>query len=583
MSAKARSHRPSAGAPPRAPQADALARLTAADPQLKSAAAQPFIRKAVDALRANDSQAGADWAIKALEQDERNAYGWCLLAVARERAGDFASSLKAYEAALALMPDNVDIAHDIGRLAMRMGMPEIAEKFFRSFLKARPDNVDGVNNLGAALRAQGRWAETVELMRQAIQAEPRVPAYWNSLAAAVAEQGDAANAEIFFTEALRLDPGFHKARYNLGNMKAVLGDLDGALACCEAALKGVDAEDERVMMQLSRATTLIGMGRLADGWEAYEARLHPQFADTLQFLTDAPRWTPGASLSGKSLLVFGEQGLGDEVLFANMLPDVLEALGPDGRLAIAVEPRLVPLFRRSFPQAKVGAHATGQAHGRSVRAAPFMEGEPPVDLWTPLASLCREFRRDVDAFPAKGGFLAADPARVAHWREVLKAAPAGRKVGLLWKSGSTQNARHRHFSPFDQWAPVLAQPGVAFVNLQYGDCAEELAHVRRELGVEIWTPPGIDLKQDLDDVAALCCAMDLVLGFSNATFNLAGACGAPAWLITTPGAWPRLGEADRYPWYPQARVFAPRTYGDWEGVMAEVAGALGAFGAEAER
>lgn len=577
MSAKARSPRHPAALAPQAAQADALARLKVAVPQLKSAAAQPFIRKALAALQANDAQGGADWAIKALEQDERNAYGWCLLAVARERAGDFASSLKAYEAALALMPDNVDIAHDVGRLAMRMGMPEIAEKFFRRFLQVRPDNVDGVNNLGAALRAQGRWAETVELMRQAIQKDPGAPAYWNSLAAAVAEQGDAANAEIFFTEALRLDPSFHKARYNLGNMKAVLGDLDGALACCEAALKGVEAEDERVMMQLSRATTLIGLGRLVEGWEAYEARLHPQFADTVQFLTDAPRWAPGAELAGKSLLVFGEQGLGDEVLFANMLPDVLDALGPDGRLAIAVEPRLIPLFQRSFPGATVGAHLTGQVHGRSVRAAPFMEGRSPVDLWAPLASLTREFRRDVDAFPARGGFLTPDPARVAHWRAALEAAPAGRKVGLLWKSGSTQNARHRHFSPFDRWAPVLAQPGVTFVNLQYGDCAEELAHVERELGVKIWNPPGIDLKQDLDDVAALCCAMDLVLGFSNATFNLAGACGAPAWLITTPGAWPRLGEADRYPWYPQARVFAPATYGDWDGVMAEVAQALADF------
>ena len=122
---------------------------------------------------------------------------------------------------------------------------------------------------------------------------------------------------------------------------------------------------------------------------------------------------------------------------------------------------------------------------------------------------------------------------------------------------------------------MLAQKGVTFVNLQYGDCAAEIAQAERDFGVSIWQPPGIDLKRDLDDVAALSCALDLVVGFSNATLNIAGACGAPAFLISTPGAWPRLGETTTYPWYPKTRVFLPPAFGQWEPVMAEVAAALG--------
>ena len=133
---------------------------------------------------------------------------------------------------------------------------------------------------------------------------------------------------------------------------------------------------------------------------------------------------------------------------------------------------------------------------------------------------------------------------------------------------------------------MLATPGISFINLQYGDCEEELAQAKREFGVEIWTPPGIDLKKDLDDVTALCVALDLVVGFANASFNLAAAAGAPAWLISTPGSWPRLG-TDRYPWYPQARVFVPATYGGWDEVMAQIAEAMGEFanasGATTER
>ncbi|MCR5880026.1 hypothetical protein [Phenylobacterium sp. J367] len=267
------------------------------------------------------------------------------------------------------------------------------------------------------------------------------------------------------------------------------------------------------------------------------------------------------------------------MLFANVLSDIADRLGPDGHMSIAVEPRLIPLFQRSFPDATVGRHVTGLLKGRHARQAPFIKDLAEIDLFAPMASLLREYRREVGAFPERDRFLVADPERVAHWREVLQGAGDGPKVGLLWKSALKRSGRARYFSPFEAWAPILRQEGVAFVNLQYGDCAEELAFVKKTLGVDIWQPPGIDLKQDLDDVAALCCAMDLTIGFSNATFNLAAACGAPAWLITTPAAWTLLG-TERYPWYPQARVFKPEGFGAWDDVMAEIGDALGAWASE---
>lgn len=560
----------------------ALAMLNAAVAELKALAIQPLLQGAISALNTSDHQAGAEWAIKALEQDERNGFGWYLLGFAREKAGDFPSSIQCYEAALSLLPDHAEVANDLGRLAFRMGMKAQAEELFRHFLARHPENHEAANNLGCAIRDLGRHDEAIDLLKAAIVAKPEAAMLWNSLGTVVNEKADIANAQIFFEEALRLDPGFAKARYNLGNTRLALGDSDGALADCEAAMACEVTDDERQMMRLARSTVLMTLGRLGEGWDEYEARLHPQFNDVTHFLVDRPQWRPGDDLAGKSLLVVGEQGLGDEVLFANTLPDVAAALGPDGRLSIAVEPRLMPLFQRSFPFADVGAHATYGAGGRTVRIAPFINDPAGVDLWTPIASLLRQFRRTADAFPQRPNFLVADPARVAHWREVLKDAPAGKTVGLLWKSLVKATARERHFSPFGRWAPVLATPGVSFINLQYGDCADEIERARSEFGVEIWTPPGIDLKQDLDDVAALSCALDLVVGFSNATFNLAAACGAPAWLITGPGAWPRLG-SERYLWYPQSRAFAAETPGQWTPVMARIAEALKDFVSGAER
>ncbi|MDP1875696.1 tetratricopeptide repeat protein [Phenylobacterium sp.] len=552
---------------------DALRRLNAAIGELKALAIEPLLSRAVAALEAEDHQAGARLAIQVLEQDERNGFAWYLLAIARERAGDFVSSITCYESALALLPNQADVANDLGRLAFRMGMKAEAEKLFRHFLAAKPNHPEGANNLACAVRDQDRADEAIEILRPAIEANPSAAMPWNTLGTIVTEQGDLAAAHTFFDEALRLQPQFPKAQYNRANVRLSLGDADGALVDCDIALAATVARDERQMMRLSRATILMELGHTAEGWEDYEARLDPQFADSTQFQAPGSSWSPETDLAGRSLLVFGEQGLGDEVMFANLIPDVIDALGPRGRLILAVEARLVPLFQRSFPRAEVGAHATYAVDGRTVRVAPFLSEDAPPELWAPLGSLLRRFRPSVEAFPAQAGYLTPTSERVAHWREVLDQAPAGLRVGLLWKSGLMNGARRRYFSAFEAWREVLAVPGVSFINLQYGDCAEELEQARKEMGVDIWTPPGIDLKQDLDDIAALTCALDLVIGFPNATVNLAGACGANAWVASAPGAWPRLG-SDHYPWYPQMQVFKAPALGEWGPMLADMASAL---------
>ncbi|NBB15878.1 tetratricopeptide repeat protein [Caulobacter sp. SLTY] len=559
----------------------ALARMLDALAEMKSASVNGLLQQAVTALQADDFNTGGALAIRGLELDEQSGFGWYLLAIARERAGDFASSVRAYEKALMLLPDHAEVANDMGRLAYRMGMKETAEKLFGHFVAAHPENTEALNNMACAVRDQGRYAEAIDILRPALMAHPADAMLWNTLGSVLAEQGDPAASATFFDEALRLQPDFPKARYNRATARHLLSDAAGALEDCNAAMAAPMPADEQLMMRLARSTMHLSLGHVAQGWDDYEARRDPSFGDVTHFLVDRPMWTPESDLHGKSLLLIGEQGLGDELLFANAIPDVLEALGPDGRLTLSLEPRLIPLFARSFPRARVGAHATFSVDGRTVRVVPFLEPEDlaAIDLWAPLASPLRRFRSSAEAFPARAGYLTADPARVAHWRSVLETAPAGPKVGLLWKSMTSKGARHRYFSPFEQWEPVLRVPGVTLVNLQYGDCEAELAAARAE-GIDIWVPPGIDLKQDLDDVAALTCALDLTLGFSNATLNLAGACGAPVWLITPKAGWTMLG-TDAYPWYPQARVFNPPAYGEWGAVMEEIAGALAsAFGAE---
>ena len=550
----------------------ALERLTQAVSELKARTLTPYLRRAVDCIGAEDPQAAAEAALKALAIDERSGLAWYLLAIAREKSGDFKSSIQAYESALALTPDHADIANDLGRLAFRLNLKSIAAQLFAHYCAAHPECAQGANNLACALRDLHDYTGAIGVLRPAIEAHPDSSPLWNTLGTILSEQGDLKSALTFFEEALRFEPGFAKARYNRANTLLDLGDPQTALSECERAMSEAETPSDLAMMKLARSSILFCLGRVGDGWDAYEVRLDTAFAEVTNFMIDRPRWTPQSDLAGKSLLVVGEQGLGDEVSFATVIPDVLEALGPEGHLTLALEPRLIPLYKRAFPMATIGGHSTLKVDGHTVRGVPFVRDQGVVDLWAPLACLPRRFRRTIEDYPDRDGYLTADPDRVAHWRGVLAELP-GPKVGLLWKSLKLDGARLRHFSPFERWRPVLETRGVTFVNMQYGDCEAELAQARDVLGLDIWTPPGIDLKNDLDDVGALSCALDLTLGPANATTNIAAACGGDVWLISTPAAWPRFG-TDGYPWYWKTRVFIPNAVGAWDGVMAEMAAAL---------
>jgi hypothetical protein len=401
-------------------------------------------------------------------------------------------------------------------------------------------------------------------------------------------QGDSAAALIYFDEALRLVPRFAAARYNRagvlmdqGQTQAALADCDAALAIAAAAPGGGNASDI-AMMHLGRAMMLLALGRLTEGWPVYEVRLDPALHDSPTFEIASPRLSADTPLAGLNLLAVGEQGVGDEVLFASLVPDLLQALGPGGRLTLTAEPRLVPLFARSFSTARVIAHATVHQEGRTRRTLPDADAVTACDAWTPIASLLARLRPEIASFKASA-YLHPDSARVEVWRSALAAAPPGRRVGLTWRSGLLTSKRRRSYAPLPQWREVLTTPGVQWVQLQYGECDAELAAAEAAFGVKIWRPPGIDLREDLDDLAALSCALDLVIGAPNATTSLAAACGAQTWFVTGPGGWIQLG-ADRHPWYANARQFVAPGFGSpngpsstddgWTPVLANVAQAL---------
>jgi len=532
-----------------------------------------LLRRAVDAERRKDLPEAARLAGEATKIDVRSAQAWRLCGLYREKIGDYAGALDAYGEAQSLAPEDAGLTRDLARLASLLNMPELAERFLLRGRQQDPGSLEIANDLAYAYCAQSRFSEAIGLLQTTLTANPGSALLWNTLGCVLFESGQAAQSLVFFDEALRLQNDLHASHFNRANARKAVGDIGGALQDAARAIAlGGESLGQRAMYRYAQALLLLTAGEIGAGWDAYDVRNEEAYPDFVRHELPGERWRIGQPLAGRRMLVVGEQGLGDEVLFANVLGDVARDLGPDGRMLVAVEPRLVSLFQRSFPDATVVAYDTRHEGGRAVRRVSGL-ADDDYDAWAPIGDFLRERRRELADFPTAPSFLRPDPDRVEHWRGVLAGLGAGPKVGVIWRSLLMTSQRQKFYPPLDHWPPVFTAPGLTFVSLQLGESAEELRAIAQATGVRIHTLPGIDLRNDLDEIAALCAALDVVVGPATATTNIAAAAGAETWFATTPDAWPRLG-AEAFPWYPRARAFVEADGYHWDKVMARIGEAL---------
>lgn len=563
-------------------QESALARYEGASPAeaMQRRVSNGILRRAIKAWRNGDIARAGKLALEAAHHDDTNAQAYHVLAMSLERMGHLHKALVTYEHAFALDPDDPDLLINLGLTAWSLKLTDGAIDMFRRFIAAKPDSPLGYNNLGTILCELGDSRGAIDILRAALLRMPQEPVLWNSLATVLAESGRADESIVFYQEAIRLAPDYARPWHNLGFAYSHLGLLEEALDAYDHALAHAVDPVEIQEGRHSRAVCLIGMGRLEEGFRDYEIRHSPRFRSHVRHMLAAPLWN-GEPLAGKRLLVVGEQGLGDEFMFANILPDLVEALGPQGRLQIAVDPRLVPLFARSFPAAEVGTYddrrLIGPDTSQEVRFIPWAlkDGEP--DFYVPMGTALQFFRRRIEDFPGRA-FIAPDPKRVADFRRRLAALGRGPFVGICWRSMMQDVKRQKYFSALEAWGPIFQTAGVTFVNVQYGDCGEDLARAKAQHGVEIVAFADLDLKNDIEGAAALSAALDLVLSAPTAAAATAGSVGTEVWFLTAGRTWPQLG-TDRFPWYRKTRVLSPEKFGDWAALMPRVGKELEAFAA----
>jgi tetratricopeptide (TPR) repeat protein len=536
-----------------------------------------LLKRGIRAWRKGDIVKAGQWALKATELDESNSKAFHILAMALERMGHLHKALVTYERAHQLDPEDPELLINLGLTAWNLKLTDGAARMFQLYIAARPDSPLGYNNLGSVQCDLGQPQIAIDTLRSAIMRMPAETILWNALATVLAEEGRAHESLVFYNEAIRLEPGFARAYHNLGYAYQHLGQLEQALVNYDRAMELAVDVTERRETRHSRSICLIGAGKLDEGFQEYEIRNNERFRAYLHHLIKAPKWT-GEDLAGKKILLVGEQGLGDEFMFANILPDVARAVGDAGKLQIAVDPRLVTLFQRSFPKAEVGSYddktLIDNDGNKALRLIPFAANGNEPDFWAPMGTALQYYRKSLADFPHRA-FLKPDPGRVAEFRILLDKMP-GRKVGLCWRSMMLGAKRAKYYSPVDAWGPILKTPGVTFVNLQYGDCADELARMQEKCGIKVEVVPGLDLRDDIDGAAALSAALDLVISAPTAAAAAAASVGAEVWFLTAGRTWPQLG-TDEFPWYAKTSVISPEKFGDWTEVMAMASKKLAAY------
>lgn len=506
-----------------------------------------------------DTEPGIEAYRKALALKPDFAEAWSNLGDALGTAGDRRGEIDAYRRAIGINPQLAPIWSNLGNALLEAGEAGAAVSACRRAIELDANLAAAWSHLGNALRELGEHGEAIRACERALEISPQLAEAWSNLGSALMEQGEIDQSLAAHRRALEMLPLSARAHYNLGLAQERRRQLEAAIGSYRRA---VEIVPDFPAARMRLACSLLTRGEFSEGWPAYDWRWRE--AGALPKRYDFTPWA-GERTPGRRLLLWGEQGLGDEILYSSMIGEVADGVQ---RVTLEIDPRLVPLMQRSFP----GVRVVARTDPASVDPATF-------DYQSSLGSLGRWLRPSFDAYPVHDGYLRADAERVAWFAERLRLPARGKVVGISWSSANRDIGAIKS-SALADWAGLLEVPGIRFVDLQYGDTADAREALRQRHGLDITHLDDLDLLNDIEGLAALCSACDLVITVSNVTAHLAGALGKPVWLLA-PNAKGRIwywfsGRSDS-PWYPSMRVFTQTSPGSWREVLTRVEKELAAF------
>lgn len=458
-------------------------------------------------------------------------------AMVARKARNFGEALRLFDSLLNADPMTPDLAIPYAECLIEAGSPGLAYHMLANLQPFSEQHSGLMGNLGVALAKCGLREEARTVYQRAVQKHPDDWYSWANLGAININRGTPDEAIAACDKCLEVKPGFQPALW-------------------------------------SKALALLELGRLGEGWDMYESGLDTEGPGggphrlTRHYHADrkTPFWD-GAP--GKKVVVYGEQGLGDEIMFASIIPELVK----DCREVVYdCHDRMVGMMRRSFPDVTVVGTRKQTEYDWPV----LMHD---IDAQLPLGSLGKFYRREVAAFPNHAGYIKPDPARVKALRQKLESLPGkGPIVGIAWHGGHDTYHQSVRSIPLLNWGPVLKQP-CRFVSVQYSTQEKGRPNPTRQgleaalQGVAHWQ----STVDNFEELTALIAACDLVISNNQTATHQAGGLGKECWTLTPARhAWRYSAvHGDVMPWYPSVKVMRqlPEEQ-DWSGLMNRVGAEL---------
>jgi Flp pilus assembly protein TadD len=559
--------------------------------RLAPTAPTAYLNLATSLLQQGRLRETEEWARQAIYLDPGLADAHRLVGCSFEGRNRFHEAEPHLREALRLDPKLADAHYRLGVVLARTARPKEAEASYREAVRLRPGLAPAWAALAQVLEGQNRAAEGEACAREAVRLEPAVADHHNTLGVALAASDRPAEAEAAYREAIRLNPKLASAFSNLGNTLRILdkleegeqslrealrlwprypeahnnlgillvqmGRVDEALRLYEEALR---LRPDYPEARMNRSLCWLSAGDFVRGWPEYEWRWKVRGGKPLSF--PAPRWD-GKPLSGKSILVTAEQGLGDSLHFlryATLLKSTGATVVFDCPPPLATLARTCPGVDRVVPQ---GEPIPACDTHIPLLSLPGLLGTPPAVITTPIP------------------YYRLDAERVQYWKRELESLP-GFRVGVVWQGSKIHKGDRRRSVRLTQFAPLASVPGVTLCSLQKAPGNEQL-NEPTAAGVGI-VDLGTRTDSDMADVAALLMSLDLVICVDTAIGHLAGALGRAVWVAVAFSAdWRWRSEGSDTDWYPTMKLFRQTTRGDWNTVFERLAVALaGAVKSKAE-
>ncbi len=450
---------------------------------------------------------------------------------------------------------SLEIWNLMGASAVKIGHQEAALLAFQKALSIKPDYFQAYTNIGIVLKEQGKLEESIKAYKKALSIKADHSETYNNMGNALTDQGKLDEALEAYANAISIKPDYADAHVNMGVTLHEQGKLKEAIASYGKALHH---KPDHAEAHQNLSYVLLSRGELKQGLDEYEWRWEKAKAQLQKRSFSQPLWDGQHRLEGKRLLIWCEQGVGDTINWSSKLPFISSVTD---HCILECQEKLVPLLTRSFPNVEVKPEDRGQDSHRD-----------DFDYHLPTGSLYRHCIPEICKNIIFDAFLVPDPTRVNFWQERLKSIGSGPYIGVSWKSSDISLTRFKNYAPIAEWSPIFNIPEVTFINLQYKDFLGDLTKIQNLFGVTVHNFDDLDQYDNLDDVAALCAALDIVVSTKTTVPLISAGVGT----LTMLANWRQS------PWNnilmnpvgPLIDIFEKNTWETWESVLSKIADSI---------